>query len=38
MLKEGEMRRRQMNTLSTVYDIVTISLTVVIVAGISILS
>lgn len=32
------MRRRQMNTLSTVYDIVTISLTVVIVAGMSILS
>ncbi len=32
------MRRRQMNTLSTVYDMVTISLTVVIVAGMSILS
>lgn len=32
------MRRRQMNTLSTVYDIVTISLTIVIVAGMSILS
>lgn len=32
------MRRRQMNPLSTVYDIVTISLTVVIVAGMSILS
>lgn len=32
------MRRRQMNTLSTVYDIMTISLTVVIVAGMSVLS
>ncbi len=32
------MGRRQMNTLSTVYDIMTISLTVVIVAGMSVLS